>query len=96
MKDDYLTLRLSRELARALSRWARDRGVPKSHVVREAVSSYLTPVSSGLESPRTLTAAELAGRWPSLARLSPDEARALDADLAEARQQLPPAGARWE
>ncbi len=95
MNDDYLTLRLSRELARLLARWARDRGVPKSHLVREAVTNYLTPATAGPEPPRAVTAAELAARWPRLARLSPEEAHDLGADLAAARRKLPPVPARW-
>ena len=96
MKDDYLTLRLSRELARALARWARHRGVPKSRVVREAVANYLAPGSAGTEPPRTVTAVELAARWPLLARLAREEARAFGADLATARRELPPARVPWE
>lgn len=41
MKEDQLTLRLPRELARLLARRARDRGLPKSQVVREAIQAYL-------------------------------------------------------
>ncbi|MBI4543335.1 MAG: ribbon-helix-helix protein, CopG family [Gemmatimonadetes bacterium] len=39
--DDQLTLRIPRDLARALSRQARERAVPKSQVVREALAGYL-------------------------------------------------------
>lgn len=41
MKDSQLTLRLPRDLQRALARRARERGVPKSQVVREALQAYL-------------------------------------------------------
>ena len=41
--DDQLTLRIPKELGRALSHSARDRGVPKSQVVREALRQYLGP-----------------------------------------------------
>lgn len=41
MKDDQVTLRLPGELARALARRARERGVPKSQLVREAIQTYL-------------------------------------------------------
>ena len=41
MKDSQLTLRLPRDLERALSRRARERGVPKSQLVREALQAYL-------------------------------------------------------
>jgi len=41
MKDDQVTLRLPRELARSLARTARARGVPKSQLVREALQAYL-------------------------------------------------------
>lgn len=39
--DDQLTFRIPRALARALAREARGRGVPRSLVVREALSRYL-------------------------------------------------------
>lgn len=41
MKDHYLTLRLPRELARALAQRARERRTPKSQLVREALEAYL-------------------------------------------------------
>lgn len=39
--DTQLTLRLPRDLARALSRRARELGVPKSQLVREALAQYV-------------------------------------------------------
>ncbi len=39
--DDQLTLRIPKELARALNRSARQRGLPKSQLVREALREYL-------------------------------------------------------
>jgi hypothetical protein len=41
MKDDQITLRLPRALARALADRARKRAVPKSLLVREALEAYL-------------------------------------------------------
>ena len=41
MKDEQLTLRLPRALARALADRARKRAVPKSLLVREAIEAYL-------------------------------------------------------
>jgi Arc/MetJ-type ribon-helix-helix transcriptional regulator len=41
MKDAQITLRLPKELARALSRTAKARGVPRSQLVREAVQKYV-------------------------------------------------------
>jgi hypothetical protein len=96
MKDDTLTLRLSRELAQALSRWARDRGVPRSAVVREAVAGYVAARDAGPAPAPPLTAASLAARWPGLARLTPDEARMLERDLAALRRELPRARDSWE
>lgn len=49
MKDDQLTLRLPRDLARQLAKRAREQRVNKSHVVREALTAYLAttpPVDS--------------------------------------------------
>lgn len=91
-----MALRLSRDLARALARWARDHGVAKSEVVREAVATYLAPASARAESSPAVTAAGLAARWPALVRLSLEETRALARDLAAARRELPPAQAPWE
>lgn len=39
--DEQITLRLSRDLARALAKAARTRRVPKSQVVREALARYV-------------------------------------------------------
>jgi hypothetical protein len=95
MKDSHLTLRLPRDLARALSRWAREHGVPKSQVAREAVVLYLAPTPSEPDA-RRLTARELAARWPNFPRLTPEEASALADDIAAARGGLPPVRASWE
>lgn len=94
MKEAHLTLRLPADLARALARRARDAGVAKSHVVREAVTSYL----SGLRAaPRpTMTAAEFAERWRTIPRLTPGEASALADDITTARNELPPPPTPWE
>lgn len=93
MKDSHVTLRLSPDLARALARWADERGLSRSHVVREAVATYLTTPSA----PPTpdLTGAELAAAWTRLPRLDPAEARAFAEDVAEARNALP-APSPWE
>ncbi len=53
--DAQITLRISRELARALARRARMEGVPKSRLVREALREYmaeLPAVSPGASSER--------------------------------------------
>jgi metal-responsive CopG/Arc/MetJ family transcriptional regulator len=42
MKDNQITLRLPAQLARLVTRYARERGIPKSQVVREAIQAYLT------------------------------------------------------
>jgi hypothetical protein len=39
--EEQLTLRLPRTLARALARRARELGLPKSRVVREALARYM-------------------------------------------------------
>lgn len=39
---DQTSFRLPRDLLRALNRAARERGVPKSQLVREALQAYLT------------------------------------------------------
>jgi len=96
MKDDHLTLRLPRELARALARWARERGVPKSQLAREAVARYLARADAAPASAaRTLTAVELGARWGLLPRLTPEEASDLAADLEAARRSLPDLPTPW-
>jgi Ribbon-helix-helix protein, copG family len=97
MKDDHLTLRLPRALARALARWARERGVPKSQLAREAVARYLSPVGASTDPPvRTVSAAQLAARWALLPRLTPEEASDFAADVQAASDSLPAVRAQWE
>jgi len=95
MKDSHLTLRLPADLARALARWARNRRLPKSQLVREAVAQYLAPSTAPAERPPQVTARAFAERWAALPRLTPDEARDLEADLAAARAALPPVRTPW-
>jgi predicted transcriptional regulator len=96
MKNDHLTLRLPRELARALARWARERGVPKSQLAREAVARYLAPADGApAAAARIVTAAELGARWALLPRLTPDEATDLATDVEAARRSLPDPPAPW-
>jgi hypothetical protein len=85
-----LTLRLPADLARALSRWARTRGLAKSQVVRDAVAAYLAGGAPAAGTARAVvTAAELARRWETLPHLTRDEAAAFARDLAAARRDLP-------
>ena len=95
MRDDYLTLRVPRDLARALARWARERGLPKSHAVREAVARYLGTAPSDPALGRRVTAVELAERWADLPRLTPGEARDFAGDVGAARRGLPPPPDAW-
>jgi len=95
MRDDYLTLRVPRDLARALARWASARGLPKSHAVREAVARYLGTAPSDPALGRRVTAAELAERWADLPRLTPEEARDFAEDVGSARRSLPPPPDPW-
>jgi hypothetical protein len=92
MKDDHLTLRLPADLARALARWARLHRVPKSHAVREAVARYLAPSA---DDPPPVTARELAIRWRTLPRLTPDEASEFGDDITAARAALPRVRDAW-
>jgi predicted transcriptional regulator len=95
MRDSHLTLRLPADLARALARWARDREIPKSQAVREAVARYLASSAGPTELPRRLTAKALAARWSSLPRLTPEEASELAADIASGRDALPVVRPPW-
>lgn len=95
MKDAHLTLRLPAALARALARSARARGVPKSHLAREAVARYLAPAGPEPGEP-TVRASDLARAWGSLPRLSATEASEFAADLLRDRDQLTAPGPAWE
>ena len=46
MKDDQLTLRLPGALGRMLAQRAREQGVPKSQLVREALEAYLATATA--------------------------------------------------
>ena len=95
MKDSHLTLRLPTPLARALARLAKGRGLPTSHVVREALAAYVAPVGDRTPPVTNVTAGELARRWAALPHLSPDEAESYTADTAGARAQLPRLQRPW-
>ena len=97
MKDSYLTLRLPRDLARALALWARNRGVAKSAMVREAVAQYLSPPPPAPDdAARVVTARELAARWGTLPRLAPGDAAGLERDLTASREALPLPKPQWD
>ncbi|MFI5208037.1 MAG: CopG family transcriptional regulator [Gemmatimonadales bacterium] len=96
MKDSHLTLRLPRDLARTLARWARTRGVAKSALVREVLAAYLAPAAAAGPSRPGVTAGELAARWGTLPRLTVLDAAALERDVAAAREALPPPRAPWD
>lgn len=96
MKTSHLTLRVPADLARALARWARERGIPKSQVAREAVARFLAPAPPERERSRPVTARELADRWRSLPRLTPEEAAAFADDIAATRAALPAVRTAWE
>jgi hypothetical protein len=92
----HLTLRLPPELARALARHARTRGVPKSAIVREAVAQYLGPAAPPAGRPAGVTGRELAERWRTMPHLTAREADEFAADIAAARDALPPVVTEWE
>ena len=95
MKDSHLTLRLPASLTRMLERLAKARGLPKSHLVREAVAAY---VGAGEVDrvERTITGRELAKRWRSMPRLSSEDADEFSKDIAHARAKLPLPESRWK
>ena len=72
------SFRLPTSLARALTRAARERGVPKSQLVREALERYLT--DEGSAQPRA-SVQERSAPYIGSVRL---DARALSADPAAA------------
>jgi hypothetical protein len=94
--EEHLTLRLPAKLSRALSRWAKARGMPKSAIVREAVTQYLAPTASPEGFPARVTGRELAARWRTMPHLTPREADDLGSDIAAAREALPSLRPPWE
>jgi hypothetical protein len=95
MKDAHLTLRLPDVLARALARSARERGVAKSHLAREAVAQYLVPQATR-PGERMVRAADLARHWGTLPRLTVAEATDFAKELNRARKAVPAPKAAWE
>ncbi|HKV50766.1 MAG TPA: CopG family transcriptional regulator [Gemmatimonadaceae bacterium] len=95
----HLTLRLSRELARAVSRWARAHGVAKSQVVRDAVASYVGLASPGgaqAEHAPIASGRALSSRWATLPHLSVAEAGGLAGGIAASRSSVPRVTPPWE
>ena len=92
MREVHLTLRLSRDLAKALSRWARTHGVAKSQIVREAVEQYVgigAPKDASAEVARPVPGRAAAARWASLPHLTAEEAGGLAGGIAASRTGLP-------
>ena len=96
MADDHLTLRLPPQLARALTRWAAAHDIPKSRVVREAITRYLGAPGGVDRNEEGLTARALGHRWATLPRLHPDEAAGFAEDLFAGRAEVPPVVPPWE
>lgn len=94
MKDAHLTLRLANAVAKALARRARELGVPKSQLAREAVARYVS--ASPVVAAAGVPARELAARWVGIPSLSPEEATGLAEDIAAARASLPAPTSAWE
>ncbi len=93
MKDSHLTVRLPLSLARAMTRFARARGLSKSDVAREAVTRFLGHRTD--EPAAVVTAGEVARRWASLPRLTAAETASFEADLVAARASLPTVRTPW-
>lgn len=82
MKEAHLTLRLPVDLARALEREAAARRVPKSLLVREAVSSYLIGPAPRVETV-PVTARDVARLWDPVPPATAQGDRALVSDVAD-------------
>lgn len=95
MKDSHVTVRISAALEKLLDRLARERAVPKSQLVREAVTGYFESSRAGTVE-RRVTGAELAARWADVPHLDPAEVEEFDNDLRDSRRKLPPLKNKWE
>lgn len=70
---------------------------PGPSIVRETVTPYrASQPGQPPPGPRTVTAREFAERWSTLPRLSPADAAAMERDIQQARQALPPPSPPWE
>ena len=96
MKNEHVTLRLSRDLAHALGRTAKELGIPKSQAARDALSRYLSlPGTEPEEEEDRLPARQLASKWQRLPRLTATEAADFSRDLGRARRTLPESAGPW-
>ena len=95
MKQAHLTLRLPAALARLLDRRARERDLPRSQVVREAVSEYLAPASAPSGAMASVSGRDLAQVWPSLPHLGEADARRVGGEIETARHKLLPVDEPW-
>ena len=77
--DDQLTFRIPRDLARELARLARERRVPRAHLVREALAEYLAAA------PRDEPRAAVWERVRHFAGSAPLDRAAVEADQLAAR-----------
>ena len=95
MSDTPLSVRLPVELSDALDRRAAERGVGRSMILREAVSTYLTAAPPP-PTVRLMPVAAFLEIWPSAPKLSPEEAAAYAADLRADRESLGPLDDPWD
>ncbi|MGK2963738.1 MAG: ribbon-helix-helix protein, CopG family [Gemmatimonadaceae bacterium] len=95
MKSEALTLRISADLAKNLRKLAKQKGLPTSQVVREAVAKYLSPRVEDSRL-RQVTARALAVSWKTLPRLTPEEAAELEREITEARDDFILPQSPWE
>lgn len=95
MKDSHVTVRISAALEKLLDRLSRERAVPKSQLVREAVTGYFESRHAPTVE-RRVTGAELAAIWTDLPHLEPAEAEEFEKDLRDSRSRLPELKSKWE
>ena len=84
-------------MSRALARRARERGVPRSQVVREAMAGYLAGESGARASAsgRLVSASELAAKWRTIPRLTAAEADDFAEEIEAARRAVPAPPSPW-
>ncbi|RLG54488.1 MAG: hypothetical protein DRO00_01140 [Thermoproteota archaeon] len=89
-KDDRITIRLSRDLLKRIEEEARIRNIPKSAVVKEAISSFFGLISTNQQLPSPLVLSDILRQIDELRREIEMLKAQRQAQLVKARELEPP------